>query len=119
MAGAGTVVAVPDPGGGLGDGLLGAADGLGVDGDRLAGRGLQVMDVGSTDVESLAAAGICVDLQLQRVVGDLAGRRGLVVDDGQCGRPSALVVEDHICTAGDGQAVEVKLERPLGLPDPM
>ena len=74
------------------------------------------MDIGGPDVEAFPAAGVGVDLQLQGVFGQVAGR-GLVVEDGQRGRCSALVVEDHVGPAGDGDALDVQLEGALGLPD--
>ena len=74
------------------------------------------MHVGAADVEALAAAGVGVHLELEAVV-VVARGRGLVVEDGQPGRHAALVVEDHVGAAADGDAVEVQLERPLGLPD--
>ena len=78
---------------------------------------LQVVDVGGANVEALAPAGVGVHLQLQRVLERVARGRGLVVDDRERGRDAALLVEDHVGAAGDRDAVEVELERPLGLPD--
>ena len=53
------------------------------------------------------------------MVADLAVGRGLVIDDGQRGRDPAFLVEDDVGPAGDGHAVEVQLEGPLGFPDPV
>jgi hypothetical protein len=48
-----------------------------------------------------------------------AGRRGLVVQDGKGGGDAPFVVENHVCPADYGDAVEAQLEWSLRLPDPV
>src|SRR5207302_10921152 len=67
--------------------------------------------------EPFSSSRIGVHLQLQLVFRQSA-RGCLVIEDRQRSLDPALPVEDDVSATGDGDAIEVKLEGALGLPDP-
>src|SRR4051794_12320314 len=75
------------------------------------------MEERRTDIEPLPETSVRVDLKLQSVVQGRALDGCLVVHQRKGSWYTALVVKDHVGAPAHRDAVEVKLERTLGLPD--
>ena len=96
------------------DGGLRSCNSAVIDIDAVPQGLAHVVDEGSLHCQTLSAAGIGIDLELERL--DRPARRSLVIDDDEVLRAGLVAVINDVGPAADDDAGQVELERTLGCP---